>query len=155
MQGKLQFGSATYTEILRYTTSLGVKAHSNRSMKFRQQGNRLGTYKHHLTAREHTPQASRKIHREVNRCSYQYAYLHHLPDLEPATTSSCTTQASRMERGNWADYEGRTRTTRQHLPQIHEQRQTDDPRTMTTKLTQIWNYKTTAYNYLYLQTRIK
>ena len=33
-----------------------------------------------------------------------------------------------MEGGNWADYEGRTRTTRQHLPWIHEQQQTDDPR---------------------------
>ena len=97
-------------------------------MKFRQQGNRPDTYNYHLTAREHTPQATRKIHREVNRDSYQYAYLHHLPDLEPATTGSYTTQASRMERGNWADYEGRTRTTRQHLPRIHEQQQTDDPR---------------------------
>ena len=48
--------------------------------------------------------------------------------LEPATTRSYTTQASKMEGGNWADYEGWTRTTRQHLPQIHKQEQTDDPR---------------------------
>ena len=33
-----------------------------------------------------------------------------------------------MEWRNWADYEGRTRTTQHHLPQIHEQQQTNDPR---------------------------
>ena len=34
-----------------------------------------------------------------------------------------------MDAGNWANYGGRARTTRQHLPRIHEQQQTDDPQT--------------------------
>ena len=155
MYWKLQCGSATYTKILRYTTSLGVKTHSNRSMKFRQQGNRPATYNYHLT------QGNRQHRLAEKLTGKSTAATTSTPTSTIYQTQNLQLQApAQHRRAEWRGEIGQTTKggLEQHDNTYHGSMNNNKQmihESTTTKLTQIWNYKTTAYNYLYLQTRIK